>query len=438
MKLIITSTMKNGLFGAEDTEGLSVDRLIEILLHDAHAMPHKICKHRPVAVQHNAVFVINLEKSDLKDLSADDNGSWEIATPRRTYKVERDASTGVVLSVRTAGENDDDVCTLYRQYGTHKATKREKGVDFKRVIATLKAPSGKLEPLAILHYFFKGGKEKDIVLAAHGNARGKNKRPFLRTAASTLQSIKEHCFSKKPTRLYDEGFEKCGGLLGSTSTSCEPRNPKQVYNARADIASKEKGEDKNEIFNLLMQLKLDYASEGGFIQEVTFGKTPEVIVGFDQQLTDLVRFCTNEEKFSVMSIDPTFNLGKFFVTLTTYKHPMLILRRSQQHPIFIGPTFIHMLQTTQSYYGFLTYLIGKKPALQNLKAYGSDGELPLINALLAAFGQETIALRCFLHMKDNLQDTLLKQFSVKPEVKSTVIHDIFGHKVADTQVSRYS
>ena len=29
-----------------------------------------------------------------------------------------------------------------------------------------------------------------------------------------------------------------------------------------------------------MQVKDDYAEEGGFVQEVIFGKTPEVIVSF--------------------------------------------------------------------------------------------------------------------------------------------------------------
>ncbi|XP_031565581.1 uncharacterized protein LOC116300780, partial [Actinia tenebrosa] len=265
------------------------------------------------------------------------------------------------------------------------------------------------------------------------NARGNNKKPFVRTAASTLNDIKEHCFNKKPKVVYDDSFEKSGGLLGSTSTSCEPRNPRQVYNAIASFVNKKKDEDKDEIFQLLMQLKEDNASEGGFIQEVTFGKTPEVIVAFEQQVTDITRFCTNQTRFSIMSIDPTFNLGKFFVTLTTYKHPMLLLKESQESPVFLGPSFIHMQQTTQNYYGFLSYLIGKKPVLQNLKAYGSDGEIALINALLAAF-PEAIGLRCFIHIRNNLEESLQKKFLVKPEVKSTIIHDIFGQKLGDTKV----
>jgi hypothetical protein len=87
---------------------------------------------------------------------------------------------------------------------------------------------------------------------------------------------------------------------------------------------------------------------------------------------------------------------------------MLKLKRSDEHPIFIGPCFIHMQQTTHSYYGFLLYWVGKKPAMRDLKAYGSDGELPLLNALVAAF-PDALGLRCFLHTKDNLEDKTLEQ-----------------------------
>ena len=272
---------------------------------------------------------------------------------------------------------EQGVCTLIRQYGTHKATKKEKGVEFKCMVATVKDSNGNVLPYAILQYFFKSGKEEDIVLAPHGNARGSSKRPHIRTEPSTLHSIKDKCHHKKPKKVYGEKFRSIGGLLESNSASSEPRNPKQVYNARSAIASHSKSEDKDKIFLLLTQLKSDYAGEGGFAQEVKFGKTPEVVVGFEQQLDDLVRFCCSPVRFSIMGIDPTFNLGKFFVTVTTYKHLMLKLKTNNEHPVFLGPSFIHMTQETPTYYSFLSCLIGKKNALRDLKAYGSDGEVPL-------------------------------------------------------------
>ena len=95
-----------------------------------------------------------------------------------------------------------------------------------------------------------------------------------------------------------------------------------------------------------------------------------------------------------------------------------------------------MQQETQSYFSFLSSLIGKKNDLRDLKAYGSDGELPLLNALVAAF-PDAIGLRCFIHMKDNIERHLHNKLHVKSEVKSAIIHDIFGHVVGDTRVNYF-
>lgn len=416
---------------SRNSEGLPCEELIKLILQDSAKQPTSICKSRPVAVRHNAVFVVDLDSVPLKNLTADDNGSWSISTPRRMYQVKH-SNTGNILSIKKTDTVSSDTYTLFRQYATHKATKREKDVEFKRVVATIKNMStGHVLPIAVLHYFFKDCPEQDIVLAPHGNARGTCKRPYMRTEPSTLQSIKEDCHNKKPKKLYGETFKSSGGLLESGSTSTEPRNRKQVYNARSNTRT-DSGE-KDEIFQLLTQLKDDYAGEGGFVQEVKFGKTPEVVVSFEQQLDDLVRFCCNPKQFSVLGIDPTFSLGKFFVTVTTYKHLMLRKKSTNAHPVFIGPCFIHMQQETQTYYSFLSCLRGKKDALRDLKAYGSDGEVSLLNALIAAF-PDAIGLRCFIHMKDNIENHLQNKLHVKAEVKSAIIHDIFGHVVGDTKV----
>ena len=39
---------------------------------------------------------------------------------------------------------------------------------------------------------------------------------------------------------------------------------------------------------------------------------------YDRQLDDLVRFCTDKDEFGIMTIDPTFSLGDFDVTVITY------------------------------------------------------------------------------------------------------------------------
>ena len=84
-----------------------------------------------------------------------------------------------------------------------------------------------------------------------------------------------------------------------------------------------------------------------------------------------------------------------------------------------------MQQETQTYYSFLSCLRGKKDALRDLKAYGSDGEVSLLNALIAAF-PDAIGLRCFIHMQDNIENHLQNKLHVKAEVKSAIIDTKVG------------
>jgi hypothetical protein len=66
----------------------------------------------------------------------------------------------LILDIKKVLKTGDNVYSLFRQHGTHKYAKREEGVEFKRVFATLKDSSGNMLPLAILQYFFKGDKDK--------------------------------------------------------------------------------------------------------------------------------------------------------------------------------------------------------------------------------------------------------------------------------------
>lgn len=78
-----------------------------------------------------------------------------------------------------------------------------------------------------------------------------------------------------------------------------------------------------------------------YIRKVQSAPEPIVILGTNEQLDDLVSFCTNSEHFGITSIDPTFDLGPFSVTTTTYEHLLLIGHHGGMHPVMIGPMMIH-------------------------------------------------------------------------------------------------
>ena len=102
-----------------------------------------------------------------------------------------------------------------------------------------------------------------------------------------------------------------------------PRNISQAYNTK-----KNKDNPSPTILNkndpylaLVMECKEQAKdSSTAYIRKILCAPEPIVIVGTDEQLDGLVSFCTNSEHFGIMSIDPTFDLGPFSVTTTTYEH----------------------------------------------------------------------------------------------------------------------
>ena len=73
----------------------------------------------------------------------------------------------------------------------------------------------------------------------------------------------------------------------------------------------------DEMFEMIQQAKLG-DSTGMFVRERRASPKPAFVLAHDRQLDDLVRFCTNPSVFSILTVDPTFNLGAFDVTPTTY------------------------------------------------------------------------------------------------------------------------
>ena len=62
--------------------------------------------------------------------------------------------------------------------------------------------------------------------------------------------------------------------------------------------------------------------------------------------------CDDPTHGSVLGVDPTFNVGDFYVIPTTYEHKLLRNRKTSKHPVFIGPVMIHQNQKHGTYYYF--------------------------------------------------------------------------------------
>lgn len=156
-----------------------------------------------------------------------------------------------------------------------------------------------------------------------------------------------------------------------------------------------------------------------------------VFLATKQQLTDVERFCTNAEQFSVLGVDATFNVGKYFLTLTTYKH-LILETKKKTHPVFLGPALIHQRRLFDSYFTLPSSMIKYNPNLQGLLVYGSDGEKNLSDAFDFCFTKSKHLL-CDIHMKDNIKKKLT-DLSIKGEVAKEYIHDIFDKQIQSEKV----
>lgn len=187
------------------------------------------------------------------------------------------------------------------------------------------------------------------MVTPHGNS--KSTTPFYPTFPSTRKQITNQCSFQGPKNVLRLVSEKMGGITAAKSPCELPRNERQVMYARGTSSSQTKSYTDphcDEIFAIMQSAKLE-DKYGKFVRETRPSPEPAFVVARDRQLDDLVRFCTIPEGFSILTADPTFNLGHFDVTPTSYKYSLLKSVRTGNSPVFIGPTLIHYRKTFHTY-----------------------------------------------------------------------------------------
>ena len=169
---------------------------------------------------------------------------------------------------------------------------------------------------------------------------------------STLQKLKCIAQDLTPKFAVCEASSSSGGLALAPSAGPLPRNRQQVLNLRCRTDEAHEpliGKKKDPLFAVMSMCK-EIEGKGTaehFVRIVTGAPEPMTVLCFDWSLNDLERFCTGKQH-TVLSVDPTFNLGDFDVTVTTYRHLMLT-NMSRNHPVIMGPLFIHQCKKFNTY-----------------------------------------------------------------------------------------
>ena len=288
--------------------------------------------------------------------------------------------------------------------------------------------------LVLVVYKYDGIPQPITLIRPHGNSKGS--KPYHRVMESTKNHLASTLATNSPKNSINTVFKEKGGLLNARSAGKLPRGREQAYYLKKKMQQKEisasigneisqncMGETRDMLYTVMLQCKM---AEGDkcFVRDVTCAPEPMAVLGTNQQLFDLERFCCDPFKFCVLGVDPTFNLGQFSVTPLVYRHLLLEDTKSHKPPLVLGPILVHHRKQFRTYNYFLSTLIGLRPEISTIQAVGTDGEKPLVDALARNFPYAS-QLRCFRHLQQNLE-THLKDNQFPSNVIKEYIHEIFG------------
>ena len=237
-----------------------------------------------------------------------------------------------------------------------------------------------------------------------------------------MERIKKEAHSHGPKETVNSVSNSSGGMLFASCAGKLPRNEHQVANVRyAKKAKKSHADD--DLFIAMTECKSKDVT-ARFVRDVKAAPEPALVLATDKQLDDVIRFATNSEEFCIVTVDPTFNLGDFDVTPMTYRYLLLETLRTRKQPVFLGPILIHYRKTFSTYLYFASTLVGLRRDLEKLQAFGTDGEIALVDAFSHEFGY-AIHLSCAIHLRRNVKQQLQDR-KFPEERRKVTLEEIFG------------
>ncbi|CAB3990896.1 Hypothetical predicted protein, partial [Paramuricea clavata] len=184
---------------------------------------------------------------------------------------------------------------------------------------------------------------------------------------------------------------------------CHEIHGMQMRYLKKSVDKEQSAQSRNPLVSVI---ELQKSVLPGFVREITCNNLPTFILFTDQQIDNIVRFCCSKNKgfVSELGVDLIFQLGPFYLLVTTFKDTLLKVKGSEHSPTFVGPMMICMTKDQQTYLSFVHRLVREVPGLSKfLHAYGTDSEDALTNALAAGF-PSSAHLLCYIHCKKNVQE----------------------------------
>ncbi len=174
-------------------------------------------------------------------------------------------------------------------------------------------------PYVLVQYLFKVPEHEVKRILQHGNANTKSS--YKRLLPSTRDKLKLSITDKGKTakKALDKVYVSAGDVAMARLASELPRGPNDIYNARhsarqenaVNIEPSNRSRNAEEcaptnnvkldsVWTLLERAKReDEAKDSVFIRECSIHPALFVVLVNDQQLDELVQFCTNPQSFCV-------------------------------------------------------------------------------------------------------------------------------------------
>ena len=105
--------------------------------------------------------------------------------------------------------------------------------------------------------------------------------------------------------------------------------------------------------------------------------------------------------------------------------------KTKRHPIMLDPLLVHQKVDFPAFNYFANTLISLNKDLKKVLSFGTDGDKAIVEALAHNFPY-AIQLRCFLHLKKNVEHKLL-ELGLPSSVSQEFLNDIFGKRSGNTQ-----
>ncbi|CAF0964660.1 unnamed protein product [Brachionus calyciflorus] len=353
-RILITSDTENEELDFSDSSKLSIvenknennfQKSSSLNIKEAISLIFKqnAVSYLPKSVTKNSDFVIDMTKFKHKNILSDDNGSYKhYASKTYLYEILKGEKDSLSISnIKKINSKDfvkkDKKCQIKVDkkniYFIRKQFYQNNSCDsLKRYLFILYPLFNDKRKKCLLSYRNDNETQGTVIkIKAHGNSK-KNPTPYLRSSASVIERTKD--LVKQKGSIKKNYIKHVNETAGKLVVSSKPRNLKQHENHYFLEVSRKRERpliSNDEYLEIICKIK-----ESNFIKTIHFDDSINIICFFDEQYQDILKFCTYEKSFSVLSFDTTFNLGNFYVSFLTYRN-LTLLNEKKTHPVFIGP-----------------------------------------------------------------------------------------------------